>query len=88
MVQELSTCDKTYFIVGMKESWRSKISEDIGWWWDHPVNREYYRQFMGLVNDVLLRIEKEIMAKECRRAGIDKDEIEVILKEYEFQVVV
>lgn len=70
----------------LAESFRQKLSEEIGFWWPNEENRGFWQDSLYLMNRIFNEFQRVLLIEECDRCGIDKEEKEVIIRHFEYEI--
>lgn len=81
-VNELDCLELKDFMEGMKESWRSKLSEELGFYWDNTEIREYWQNVRKVIDSFFMETEKQLIITECKKRNLSQEETTQILKQY------
>ncbi len=84
-------CDYVYkkmFFCYLVESYRQKISEEVGFWYDHQDNRKFWQNSLHKMNQIFhYNIQGKLLVEECNKRKMSKDEKEVIYKHFETEIL-
>ena len=53
----------------LAESFRSKLSEEIGFWWPNEENRGFWQDSMQLMNVIFYKFQRVLLIEEMNRLG-------------------
>jgi hypothetical protein len=74
------------FCSHLAESFRSKLSEEIGFWWPNEENRGFWQDSLYLMNKIFNEFQRVLLIEECDRQGVSEEEREVIVKHFEYEI--